>query len=82
MEQASSLLEVVMIQIASLVESLLLPAMVAGHWEGSLSIRGGELQVGVDLARDDAGGFKGDFDIPRQGVHNLELTRLSVDPAS
>jgi len=51
---------------------------VAGRWDGSINVLGGQLTITVNLTAD-ANTFKGTIDIPQQGAKALPLTNVRVD---
>ena len=51
---------------------------VAGHWEGTISVPGSELQVVIDLDLDSKGAWTGSMDIPQQGAKGVPLKDISV----
>ena len=54
----------------------------AGHWEGSITVQGQELPIVVDLDRGPDGAWKGEIDIPMQGIRNLALDAVASDAAA
>jgi CubicO group peptidase (beta-lactamase class C family) len=53
----------------------------AGHWEGAIELPGTKLEVGVDLAKQADGTWKGDISIPAQGAKDLPLGAIKVEGA-
>ena len=53
----------------------------AGHWDGAIQLPAAELGVVVDLAPG-ADGWRGEVDIPAQGVSDRSLTGVSVSDDS
>lgn len=53
-----------------------------GHWEGSLSVQGQEFEIVVDLDRGADGAWKGEIDIPVQGIRNLALESVTTEAAA
>jgi hypothetical protein len=51
----------------------------AGHWEGSITVQGQELPIVVDLDRGSDGAWKGEIDIPVQGIRNLALESIASE---
>lgn len=49
-----------------------------GQWDGAIQTPGSALQVVVDLARADGDGWRGQIDIPAQGVEDRDLDGVSV----
>ena len=50
----------------------------SGHWAGAIQLPGNELEVDVDLRREEDA-WTGDVSIPAQGAADLPLTGISVD---
>ncbi|HEY1203303.1 MAG: hypothetical protein ABSH46_03860 [Bryobacteraceae bacterium] len=53
-------------------------AGAAGHWEGSISVPGHELNIVVDLARGEKDAWKGTIAIPEQNLKGFPLSSISV----
>jgi hypothetical protein len=51
----------------------------SGHWEGSITVQGRDLPIVVDLDQGADGVWKGEIDIPVQGIRNLALDAVSSD---
>lgn len=51
----------------------------AGHWEGTLQLPDRELQLAVDLAKDDKGAWIGTFAQTSQNVRNVPLTDIKIE---
>ena len=54
----------------------------AGHWEGAIQLPDRELQIAVDLAKDDKGGWTGAFAQVTQNVRNVPLADIKVEDKS
>lgn len=54
----------------------------AGHWEGAVQLPDRELQITVDLTKDDKGAWIGTFAQTTQNVRNLALADIKVDDKS
>ncbi len=53
-------------------------AMLAGNWEGPISVMGTELKIVVHF-EETAGVLKGKIDVPQQGAFGLELQNIKQD---
>jgi len=54
-----------------------------GYWAGTIETSGGApLEVMLDLARDDGGGWRARFYAPAQGVHGVDLIDLRIAEGS
>jgi hypothetical protein len=51
----------------------------AGHWDGTLQLPDRELQLTLDLAKDDLGAWTGTFGQPAQNLRNIPVSALKVD---
>jgi hypothetical protein len=51
----------------------------AGHWEGTLQVPDRDVQIAVDLAKDDKGSWSGAFAQTTDGVSNVPLADIKVD---
>jgi hypothetical protein len=51
----------------------------AGHWEGDLVLPNQKLTITVDLLKNDAGEWSGNFGVPAQGVSGLRLDKIQID---
>lgn len=54
----------------------------SGHWEGSVTLQGNELPIVVDLEQGTDGAWKGEIDIPMQGIRNLALDAVASDAST
>jgi hypothetical protein len=54
----------------------------AGHWEGALKLPDREIQIAVDLAKDDKGAWIGAFAQKTQNVVNVSLAEIKVEDKS
>ena len=54
----------------------------AGHWEGTVQLPDRELQIVVDLAKDDKGAWIGAFAQTTQNVRNVPLADIKVADSS
>ncbi len=54
----------------------------AGHWEGSVQLPDRELQIVLDLVKDDKGAWMGTFGSPTQGASGLPLSDIKLDAKS
>lgn len=54
----------------------------AAHWEGSITLPAGDLPVVVDLDREGVEHWKGEADVPPQGIRNLGVVNLTVSGTS
>jgi hypothetical protein len=54
----------------------------AGHWEGSVQLPDRDMQIVIDLAKDDKGVWIGTFAQTTQNVRNVPLADLKVDGKS
>ncbi len=54
----------------------------AGHWEGTVQLPDHDIQIVVDLAKDDKGAWNGAFSQTTQGVRNVPLADIRVDDKS
>jgi hypothetical protein len=57
-------------------------AQTAGHWEGTIPVPNQEVQIAVDLAKDDRGAWVGVFAQVTQNVRNIPLSDVKVDEKS
>jgi hypothetical protein len=57
------------------------PAGPAGHWEGAIQLPDRDMQIAVDLAKDDKG-WIGAFSQTTQNVGNVALADIKVDDKS
>jgi hypothetical protein len=51
----------------------------AGHWEGTVQLPDRELQIAIDLAKDDKGAWTGTFGQITQNVRDIPLGDITVD---
>lgn len=58
------------------------PAGPAGHWEGAIQLPDRDLQIAVDLAKDDKGAWIGAFAQTTQNVRNVALADIKVNDKS
>ena len=63
---------------ASVGVSAAQPASPAGTWEGSVSVPGSELKIGVTLRQASGAAWSGTIDIPAQGARDMPLGDVTV----
>ena len=71
------LVAVPMIGLSTLV--VLAQTTPLGHWEGTIRAPGMDVQVEIDLTRNDKGALAGTFSQPAQGVKGLPISTISID---